>query len=335
MPRPLSPSTITSDNGNSGIKSEWNYHPPVPIDNNPLFSWPIRWKDTLIYYRDSWLMVSEGTIFVLLAALSWRFFSPEIGSVQKFDWSWVGGIWLRNFVLLLSVAGSMHYYFFARKQQKTDLKYVSSFMSNSNRFLFKSQLWDNLFHALVSGVLVWSFYEVLMFWAMANGHIQLITFQSHFVWFILALPTIYIWIAFHFYCVHRLLHIKFLYGRVHAVHHRNIATGPFSGISMHPVEHLLYFSSVLIHLIVPTHPVHIIFHLYALSLGAVFGHTGFDALLIKNKKRLAIGHFHHQLHHRYFDCNYGSVDMPWDKWFGTFHDGSRDAMKQIRVSRKL
>jgi ABC-type proline/glycine betaine transport system ATPase subunit len=46
------------------------------------------------------------------------------------------------------------------------------------------------------------------------------------------------------------------------------------------------------------------------SLGAVFGHTGFDALLVKNKKRLAIGHFHHQLHHRFFDCNYGSVDMP-------------------------
>ena len=46
-----------------------------------------------------------------------------------------------------------------------------------------------------------------------------------------------------------------------------------------------------------------------LALSAVFGHTGFDALLVKNKRCLAIGHFHHQLHHRYFECNYGSVDL--------------------------
>jgi lathosterol oxidase len=53
---------------------------------------------------------------------------------------------------------------------------------------------------------------------------------------------------------------------------------------------------------------------------------------------LAIGHFHHQLHHRFFDCNYGSVDMPWDKWFGTFHtfhDGNPNAMNRIRALCKL
>jgi sterol desaturase/sphingolipid hydroxylase (fatty acid hydroxylase superfamily) len=27
--------------------------------------------------------------------------------------------------------------------------------------------------------------------------------------------------------------------------------------------------------------------------------------------------------------------MPWDKWFGTFHDGSPNAMSRIRASRKL
>ena len=335
MDTPSSPKPGTRPNSAASAKSEWNYHPPIPIDNNPLFSWPIRWKDTLTYYRDSWLVLSEGTIFVLLAILSWHLLSPNMETAMSLHWSWVGGIWLRNFLVLLVVAGVLHYYFFARKKQGTDLKYVPSFMSKGSRFLFNNQLLDNMFYALVSGVLIWSCFEVLMVWAMANGYVQMITFQDHPIWFILALPLIYIWIAFHFYCVHRLLHIKFLYDRVHALHHRNIATGPFSGVSMHPVEHLFYFSSVLIHLIVPTHPVHIIFHLYSLSLGAVFGHTGFDALLVKNKKRLAIGHFHHQLHHRYFDCNYGSVDMPWDKWFGTFHDGSPNAMSQIRASRKL
>ena len=64
-------------------KSEWNYHPPIPIDNNPLFSWPIRWKDILVYYRDSWLVISEGTIFILFAVLSWHFLSPDIAATQN------------------------------------------------------------------------------------------------------------------------------------------------------------------------------------------------------------------------------------------------------------
>ncbi len=114
---PLStePNTPTPDGDKPKAKSEWNYHPPIPIDNNPLFSWPIRWKDALIYYRDSWLVLSEGTIFVLLAVLSWHLFSPDMATAQSLHWSWVGSIWLRNFLILLVVAGLLHYYFFARK----------------------------------------------------------------------------------------------------------------------------------------------------------------------------------------------------------------------------
>ena len=70
MAKPSSPSIITPNSGKLTTNLEWNYHPPITIDNNPLFSWPIRWKDTLTYYRDSWLVASEGTIFVLLAVLS-------------------------------------------------------------------------------------------------------------------------------------------------------------------------------------------------------------------------------------------------------------------------
>ena len=311
-------------------KQEWNYHPELPIDNNPLFSWPVRWRDALIYYRDGWLNLSEATLFIALAVAVWHWISPNLAAAARWDWAWVGSVWVRNFVILSVVAGGIHYYFFARRKQGMALKYTDAFMSKGSRFLFNNQLYDNAFYALGSGVLVWSAYEAGMFWALANGYVPRITMAAHPLWTILALPLIYIWISFHFYMVHRLLHVRFLYERVHNLHHRNINIGPFSGISMHPIEHILYFSSVLIHVVVPTHPVHILFHLYSLSLGATFGHSGFDALLVKNKRRLAIGHFHHQLHHRYFDCNYGSVDMPWDKWLGTFHDGSKGAMARIR-----
>ena len=44
--------------------------------------------------------------------------------------------------------------------------------------------------------------------------------------------------------------------------------------------------------------------------------------------------FFHQLHHRYFECNYGTVEMPWDRWFGTFHDGSEEGTVRTRAFKK-
>jgi sterol desaturase/sphingolipid hydroxylase (fatty acid hydroxylase superfamily) len=35
------------------------------------------------------------------------------------------------------------------------------------------------------------------------------------------------------------------------------------------------------------------------------------------------------LHHRYFECNYGNLDMPWDHLFSTFHDGSQESKKRM------
>jgi hypothetical protein len=95
-------------------------------------------------------------------------------------------------------------------------------------------------------------------------------------------------------------------------------------------------------------------HAWRLALGTEFGgytdagHTldrgdlagvsdpicGFDGLLLAGKKRTQLGDFFHQLHHRYFECNYGTVEMPWDKWFGTFHDGSEEATVRTRAFKK-
>ena len=133
MAKPSSTSITTTNNDSPSTKSEWNYHPHIPIDNNPLFSWPIRLKDTLIYYRDSWLVASEGTIFVLLAVLSWQFFSPEIGAAQKLDSSWVGGSCRRfysegNFNFSLSEARSK-----VREHIPEEVKSIISFVNVHRR----------------------------------------------------------------------------------------------------------------------------------------------------------------------------------------------------------
>jgi sterol desaturase/sphingolipid hydroxylase (fatty acid hydroxylase superfamily) len=118
------------------------------------------------------------------------------------------------------------------------------------------------------------------------------------------------------------------------VHHRNINVGPWSGMSMHPIEQFVFLGSVLIHVVIGAHPAHIIFHLQYYFLTAITTHSGYQGLLVRDKNQLSLGTFHHQMHHRYFECNYGSLEIPWDKWFGSFHDGTAAANEKMQERRK-
>ena len=217
------------------------------------------------------------------------------------------------------------------RQRERRRKYVATFGHRGGaRFTFGRQVHDNMFWSLASGVPIWTGYEVLLLWTHANGATPAISFDANPALVIGLVLFTGPWVAFHFYWGHRLLHTGPLYRHVHALHHRNVNIGPWSGISMHPVEHCIYFSSLLVHLVVPSHPVLVMFHGYMLALSAIFGHTGFHELLLGRSRRMIIGHFHHQLHHRYFECNYGSVDFPLDVWFGTFHDGIKAARQRLK-----
>ena len=113
-------------------------------------------------------------------------------------------------------------------------------------------------------------------------------------WFI----GILFWREFHFYWVHRLIHIKPLYKHVHYLHHKNVNPNPWSGMAMHPVETILYLSVCLIHWVIPSHPIHFMFTLIHAGLAPAGGHDGFEGPLIKGK--FPAGSYFHYLHHRYF-----------------------------------
>lgn len=93
---------------------------------------------------------------------------------------------------------------------------------------------------------------------------------------------------------------------------------------MHPVEHLLYWSGSLIHLIVPSHPLLALYHLHIAGFGAVVGHTGYDKIVVADETAMDTHTFAHYLHHKYFEVNYADGTIPLDRWFGTWHDGSKD-----------
>lgn len=118
----------------------------------------------------------------------------------------------------------------------------------------------------------------------------------------------YLWGDCHFYWTHRLLHIKQLYARIHKVHHESFNPNPFSGLSMHPIESAVYFSSAfMLSFVVPIWVARLMF--IGLIILPLEGHAGFGSW---NHEETV----NHYLHHSKFEWNYGSSPL-WDKLMGT------------------
>ena len=319
-------------------KGDWNYKPEDKIQCSPLFFWPPDFIAIFQWFRSFWLSISMASFELTLAVLIVIYTLPDSAQTATFEWTWVAQIWLRNLAVMIIFAGSVHLWLYGYKKQGKKFKFEHRELSqNSSLFTFKNQIHDNMFWSLVSGVSFFTAYECLVYWITAQGFP--LTFElyesvsENIVTFVLLMLFIPIFSSFHFYWIHRFLHWPPLYRLAHALHHRNVNVGPWSGISMHPIEHSLYFTSVFIHVFIPSHTLHVVFHILYLTIGPVASHSGFEKLFVANKERMKLGDFFHQLHHRYYECNYGTVEMPWDRWFGTFHDGS-DEQTVITRSRK-
>ncbi|MEM0934470.1 MAG: sterol desaturase family protein [Pseudomonadota bacterium] len=313
----------------------WNYTPNVPLQVSPVFRLPLSPLAIFQWFWSRWFLISERLILVGIAFAVMVWTQPPLEVTKTLSLDWIAQIWLRNVLLFTAITGALHLYFHHYRKQGDRLKFDKRPLSEKGKqFTLGGQVRDNMFWSLASGVTVWTAYEVLMFWAMGNGWAPVLTWAQSPIWFVALFFLIPIWESFYFYWIHRLLHWPPLYKRVHSVHHRNVNVGPWSGLSMHPIEHVIFLGSVLIHWIVPAHPVHILYHMQYLTLTAATTHTGFEGLVVKDKNRLALGTFHHQMHHRYFECNYGSLEIPWDKVFGSFHDGTEEAHQKMAERRK-
>lgn len=301
---------------------------------NPLFSWPLRAKPILKWFWD--YLYPWNLIYMGLAAATYYWMHPTLEQTQQFTWEWILFLFLRNQIMLILIVSAWHVHLWRRKAQGLEFKYTTDWMATGKKqFLWGNQLWDNVFWSCVSGGITWTAYEVLMQWAAANGYLLFYIEPAQSpVLFAAVLLLIPLWRLFHFYWAHRLLHVPILYKAGHYLHHRNINIGPWSGLSMHPIEHVLYFSCVLIHFVVPSHPIHFILNLQHASFTPAQGHVGFETVKLTEDKGLPAGSYFHQLHHRYFECNYGEQDFPFDSWFGTAHDGSPEAHAAMRAKRR-
>ena len=313
-------------------KVSWLWHPPLPLTTVPVLVWPPRPAAALKYLLSFAFLGSIILPFGALAVIIWVYLQPALERCVQFQADWILQMYGRNLGLMILVAGGLHLYFYTYKRQGTTRKFDPRELDRSNRkYVSGNQVWDNIFWSCASGITIATAYEVFFMWGYANDLLPFyLDWKKHPIGFVFTLVAIPFWSSIHFYLIHRLLHWKPLYKLAHAVHHRNDNIGPWSGISMHPIEHIIYLSSILIHVVVTSHPILIFFHTQWNTIGAATSHAGFESISFRGKPAFLLGSFHHQLHHRFHNCNYGNFLVRCDQWFGTDHDGTAEAWARIR-----
>ena len=312
-----------------------DYTPNTHLAPAPVFVWPPRPLKLLAWLPHYFL--PWNALFMVLGLITWAYLTLSKETLQTLGWQWIGFILLRNSVLVFALYGALELRLYIRRAQRARFKFNGVFPADkpSDVFLFKSQNIDNMIRCFGTGVPIWTAYEVAMLHAWAQGWGPWATFGDHPVALIalgLLIPAFH---EAHFYVIHRLIHTPLLYKWVHSVHHNSVNPSPWSSLSMHPVELLLYFSDVLIHLVLPSHPMLMLYHLQVTGTGAVVGHIGFDKIEVGDTA--ADSHaYAHSLHHKHFEVNYADGLMPFDRIFGTWHDGSPagEAQMDARYQRK-
>jgi len=333
----VQPTTATTAGGYTLKNGEWR--PSHGVKYGPLFAFPPRPLEVA-----SWLLSWPGylapwnAIYLGLVLLSYEFAQPPTSSfaapstdaASPFARA-VAVLLARNLALLWLVCGGWHLVLYTLRLQGNDRKYdpkpqLVGAAATARGFLFGSQVYDNVFWSCASGVPVWTAFEVLYFFALATGRVPawavVRSWSERPVYNAAWLFCIPFWRELHFYVGHRILHFKALYPFVHYLHHKNSNPGPWSGLAMHPVEHVVYFSVVLIHFVVPSHPIHFLFNAQHTALTPSGGHSGYEGPILNGT--VPHGSYFHYLHHRYFECNYGESTLPLDWFFGTLRDGLPD-----------
>lgn len=307
-----------------------HWRPNDALKVSPLLAFPWSLKRVLTWLPSYFL--PWNALFFGLATVSWLWLTPTKETLATFSWDWVALVFLRNAAIVLVVFGLLELRLYVRRRQANRFKYNPAFPADhrSSVFMFGHQAFDSIIRTFGTGVPIWTAYEVLYLWAWANGIGPWAVFSDNPIWLVviaLMIPVIH---DLHFYLIHRLIHVPVLYKWIHSVHHNSVNPSPWSSLSMHPVEHLLYWSDSLVHLILPSHPLLAIFHLQLNGVGAVVGHIGFDRIETTQDKAVQTHAQAHYLHHKYFEVNYSDGLLPLDQWFGTWHDGTSEGDRLMK-----
>jgi len=296
-------------------------------------SWP-QWARTLYDFAIACHVAHLLDFFCAFLCYQFIFPSTFAEAAEGFKLGWIAKIVAFNLAVEFTLYGFWHHMLYASKTYSTPVKprkfnktnqyeaekrvgYLSSSTGNLQREVFFTTV----------GFLISSVYQTIMTYCWANGYVPYyMDFWAYPAWSIGWMLFVTYWREFHFYWVHRAIHPwwnakgglhngdigAFLYRHCHSLHHKSYNPGPWAGLSMHPVEHIIYYTCALMPLIVVQHPLHFFYAKFHADVAPIGGHDGFADPGGDSD--------YHYLHHAKFEVNYGVPLINFDVLFGTFMD---------------
>jgi len=291
-----------------------------PPKNNPAPYYDIPGHCTaFIAAIRSWL-VAYACIFYL-PGLSGLEAYPALGPAKIISFDWIAHILTRNLLATWIICGMWDWFLYFSPLKNKLHKYKMNPVYPKPNQIKHDAFWTT--SASISAAVI----EIVLcyLWANRTLPMQDTLSDAPVSNLVVALLTTHYRIP-HFHLIHRMMHPwrtttipdigKYLYKKVHSLHHKSYNPTAFSGTSMHPIESTLYYSAALVPVAFGLHPVHALAVIVDCGMGAWLGHDGFQWP--------GAGDYFHLLHHAHFDCNYGAIHVPLDWLFGTYAGSKED-----------
>ncbi|CAF3167472.1 unnamed protein product [Rotaria sp. Silwood2] len=286
--------------------------------------WP-QWKQSCYKYLIGCHM--SHALEFSVALLCWLIVFPKtFPQANEWQFNWIFIVVSFNLICQFIVCGFWHWltYVSIYCQGKFKEKKFNPINQYESRDGKNNRLHNEIILSTL-GCLHSAMVQCIMMWLWSSGRVKFYTdFWKYPFYSIGLLLLITYWRQFHFYWSHRIIHpwwnIKyglkdgdigaFLYRYFHSLHHKSYNPGPWSGLSMHPVEHLIYYTCTYFPLLFSCHPLHFLYAKFHADIAPISGHDGYaypggDSSF-------------HYLHHAKFECNYGSGLVNFDRLFGTY-----------------
>jgi lathosterol oxidase len=199
----------------------------------------------------------------------------------------------------------------------------------------KKKIFHEIKYSLITMV-IFGCVGILTFTMRKAGWTMIYTDISEYGWgyFFLSLAALILLHDTYFYWAHRWMHHPKIFKYVHQTHHVPTNPSPWAAFAFHPLESILEAGIVpLAILLFPLHLITILVFLLYMTFLNVLGHLAFE-MFPKNFLRNPILKWHntsthHNMHHKYFNCNYGLYFNWWDTWMGTNHKDYKKNFEEI------
>ncbi|MGP8214738.1 MAG: sterol desaturase family protein [Bacteroidia bacterium] len=172
--------------------------------------------------------------------------------------------------------------------------------------------------------------------SMLRPHTRVYSHISQYGW-VYFFASIFLALLIHdtyFYWTHRLMHHPKLFRLFHLVHHRSINPTPWAAYAFHPLEAVVEGMAVwAIVFTIPIHPLAIAAFGLIMITYNVYGHLGYEIYpkwLINSR----IGKWlntstNHNMHHKYFNDNYGLYFRFWDEIMKTTNPKYKETIDEL------